>query len=55
MANLKMLIYDLITAAYVIIALSTFVPWVLLSLAPHDHTFLAICDFIGWFFSNFCH
>ena len=55
MANLKMLIYDVILAAYVIIALSIFVPWVLLSLAPHDRTFLAICDFIGWFYSNLCH
>ena len=55
MANLKMLVYDIIIAAYVIIALSIFVPWVLLSLAPNDRTFLAICDFIGWFYSHLCH
>jgi uncharacterized membrane protein len=55
MANVKMLIYDLIVGAYIIIALSIFVPWVLLSIAPHDRTFLAICDFIGWFYSHLCH
>lgn len=55
MANVRMLIYDLITGAYVIIALSLFVPWVLLSIAPGNPTFLAICNFIGWFFSHFCH
>lgn len=55
MANVKMLIYDVVVAAYVIIALSIFVPWILLSIAPHDRTFLAICDFIGWFYSNLCH
>lgn len=55
MANFKRLIFDLIVAAYAIIALSIFVPWVLLSIAPHDRTFLAICDFIGWFYSYLCH
>lgn len=55
MANLKMLIYDIVVAAYVIIAISIFVPWLLLSISPHDRTFLAICDFIGWFYSHLCH
>ncbi|WP_424357958.1 DUF2085 domain-containing protein [Methanocella sp. MCL-LM] len=55
MANVKLLVFDLIVAAYLIIALSIFVPWVLLSIAPHDRTFLAICDFIGWFYSHLCH
>ena len=55
MANVKLLIYDAITAAYIIIAASIFVPWLLLSIGPHNTLFLQISDFIGWFFSHFCH
>jgi uncharacterized membrane protein len=55
MPGLKKVIYDAVTAIYVVIALSIFVPWVLLSIGPDNQLFLAISDFIGWFFAHFCH
>lgn len=55
MADLKMLIYDIATIAYVLIAIAIFVPWALLSLGRHDPGFLSISDTIYQFFSFFCH
>ncbi len=50
-----MAIYDAIVIAYIIIAISIFMPWVLLSLAPQNSLALDISNFIGWFYSHLCH
>jgi uncharacterized membrane protein len=55
MADLKMLIYDIVTIAYVLIAIAIFVPWALLSLGRYDPGFLFISDTVYQFFSFFCH
>ncbi|HEY3422518.1 MAG TPA: DUF2085 domain-containing protein, partial [Methanocellaceae archaeon] len=55
MADLKMLIYDIVTIAYVLIAIAIFVPWALLSLGRYDPGFLFVSDSIYQFFSFFCH
>jgi uncharacterized membrane protein len=55
MPGLKKIIYDAVTVIYVIIAISIFVPWVFLSIAPGSQLFLNISDFIGWFYSHLCH
>jgi uncharacterized membrane protein len=55
MPGLKKVIFDVIIVAYVIIAISIFVPWVLLSIGPDNQLFLGISDFIGWFYSHLCH
>jgi len=55
MADLKMLIYDMATIVYVLIAVAIFVPWALLSLSRYDPGFLFISDTIYRFFSFFCH
>jgi uncharacterized membrane protein len=55
MPDIKKVIFDVIVVAYVIIAISIFVPWVLLSVGPDNNLFLSISDFIGWFYSHLCH
>ena len=55
MPGLKKVIFDLIIIAYIIIAISIFVPWVLLSVGPGNQLFLDISDSIGWFYSHLCH
>ena len=55
MADLRMLIYDAVTAVYVIIAAAIFVPCALLSLGRYNADFLLISDTIYRFFSYFCH
>lgn len=55
MPDIKKAIFDIIIVAYVIIAISIFVPWVLLSIGPENALFLGISDFIGWFYSHLCH
>ncbi|HEY3272435.1 MAG TPA: DUF2085 domain-containing protein [Methanocella sp.] len=55
MSGIKKAIFDIIIVAYVIIAISIFVPWVLLSIGPDNRLFLDISDFIGWFYSHLCH
>ena len=55
MASLKILIYDVIMIAYVLIAVAIFVPWILISLGRYDQDFLFISDTIYRFFSFFCH
>lgn len=55
MRNGKMLIYDIVTLIYILIAIAIFVPWALLSASRWDPTFLLISDGIYRFFSLFCH
>ena len=55
MPGVKKAIYDIIIVAYIIIAISIFVPWVLLSVGPDNPLFLDISNFIGWFYSHLCH
>jgi uncharacterized membrane protein len=55
MPGVKRFIYDAITVAYVIIAISIFLPWILLSIAPDNNLFLGITDFLDWFYSHLCH
>jgi uncharacterized membrane protein len=55
MPGLKKVIYDIIIVAYVIIAISIFVPWILLSIDRNSQLFLSISDSIGWFYSHLCH
>lgn len=55
MPDVRMLIYDAVTLVYALIAVSVFVPWVLLSLGRWDPLFLSVADTIYQFFSFFCH
>ncbi|MGA9140068.1 MAG: DUF2085 domain-containing protein [Methanocella sp.] len=55
MPGVKRFIYDMIIVAYVIIAISIFLPWILLSVAPDNGLFLSITDFLNWFYSHLCH
>jgi Predicted membrane protein len=55
MSGLKKVAYDAVIAIYVIIAISIFVPWVLLSIDHSSRLFLDISDFVGWFYSHLCH
>jgi uncharacterized membrane protein len=55
MANLKMLIYDIIMALYVIIAIMAFIPPLLFKIDPLNVQYIYLCDYIHVFFSNFCH
>jgi uncharacterized membrane protein len=55
MPGIKKAIFDVIIVAYVVIAISIFVPWVLLSIGPDNQLFLSISDSIGWFYSHLCH
>jgi uncharacterized membrane protein len=55
MADLKMLIYDAVTLAYVLIAVAVFVPWVLLSISRYNTDFLLVSDTIYQLFSYLCH
>lgn len=55
MPDVKMAIYDAVTVAYAIVAASIFLPWLLLSIAPHDSLALGISDLIGRSYSHLCH
>lgn len=55
MANVKMLIFDVIVLAYVIIGVAIFVPWILLSTMGPTPFSIAVSDGIYHFFSIFCH
>lgn len=55
MPGVKQFIYDAITVAYVLIAISIFLPWILLSIAPDNSLFLGITGFLDWFYSYLCH
>lgn len=55
MSDPRMLIYDAVTAVYVLIAAAIFVPWALLSLGRYNADFLLVSDTIYQFFSYFCH
>ena len=55
MADLKLIIYDIVMIFYVLVAVSIFLPWILLSLDPASGMFIAISSDIFWFFSYFCH
>jgi uncharacterized membrane protein len=55
MPGVKMFLYDAITVAYIVIALSIFVPWLLLSVAPGDRLSLGVSETIGGFYSHLCH
>jgi uncharacterized membrane protein len=55
MSGIKKAIFDAIIVVYVVIAISIFVPWILLSIGPDNQFFLNISDFIGWFYSHLCH
>jgi uncharacterized membrane protein len=55
MPGIKKAIYDAIIVIYVIIAISIFVPWILLSIDRNNQLFLSISDSIGWFYSHLCH
>jgi uncharacterized membrane protein len=55
MVNPKMVIYDVIMVAYVLIGISIFVPPLLLSINNYDPNFLGISNSILDFFHKFCH
>jgi uncharacterized membrane protein len=55
MPDVKKLIFDAIVLAYIVIAVSIFVPWILLSIDPHNALFIAICNDILGFYSHLCH
>ncbi|MCD1294461.1 hypothetical protein CUJ83_05535 [Methanocella sp. CWC-04] len=55
MIDLKMLIYDIILASYIIISVLIFVPPVLLSITSSDPGYLSLSDSIHTFFSPLCH
>ena len=55
MVSLKKPVFDLIIVIYVIIALSEFVPWVLLTVFGWSPLSAGISDIIFRFFSLFCH
>jgi uncharacterized membrane protein len=55
MPGIKKAIFDVIIVAYILIAISIFVPWVLLSVGPDNQLCLDISNFIGWFYSHLCH
>lgn len=55
MVNPKMVIYDVIMVAYVLIGISIFVPPLLLSFNHYDPNFLGISNSILDFFHKFCH
>jgi uncharacterized membrane protein len=55
MPGIKQAIYDAITVIYIVIAISIFVPWILLSIDRNRQLFLGISDFIGWLYSHLCH
>jgi uncharacterized membrane protein len=55
MPGIKQAIYDAVIVAYVIIAISIFVPWILLSIDRNSQLFIGISDFIGGFYSHLCH
>lgn len=55
MPGIKKAIYDTIIVIYVVVAISIFVPWILLSIDRDSQLFLRICDSIGWFYSHLCH
>lgn len=55
MPGIKKAIYDAVVVIYILIAISIFVPWILLSIDRNSQLFLGISDFIGWFYSHLCH
>ena len=55
MPGLKMVVFDVITVAYVVVALSIFVPWALLSVAPDNQLFHNVSVFIWDFYTHLCH
>lgn len=55
MVNLKKLVFGAIVIIYVLIALSEFVPWVLLTVFSWSPLSVGISDVIFRFFSLFCH
>jgi len=55
MPGVKQFIYDAIMVAYIIIAISIFLPWLLLAIAPDNSLFIGITDFLHWFYSHLCH
>jgi uncharacterized membrane protein len=55
MVNLKKLVFDVIVAAYVVIALASFVPWLLLAVLGPSPLAVGVSDSIYRFFSIFCH
>jgi uncharacterized membrane protein len=55
MPGFKTLSFDVITVAYIVIAISIFVPWLLLSVSPGGGLALDVSNFIGGFYSHLCH
>ncbi len=55
MANVRMLVFDVVVLAYVIIAVATFVPWILISTIGLTPFTISVSDDIYRFFSIFCH
>jgi len=54
MVRAKLLIYDVITVAYVLLVIMALAPWALLSMAPDNHLFLDVSNAIYHFFSYLC-
>ncbi|HUL61625.1 MAG TPA: DUF2085 domain-containing protein [Methanocella sp.] len=55
MPDARMFLYDAITVAYVVVALSIFVPWLLLSVAPGVPVAVDVSVLIGQLYSHLCH
>ena len=55
MANVKMLIFDVVVLAYVIIGVATLTPWILISVMGLTPFTIGVSDGIYHFFSLFCH